>query len=48
LILAGHGILISGAEMEVQMFAERASVPVAMTLLGLGAFAASQSAELRA
>src|ERR1043165_9828682 len=25
LILAGHGILVSGAEMEVQMFAERPS-----------------------
>ena len=46
LILAGHGILVSGAEMEVQMFAERASVPVAMTLLGLGALPASHQLNL--
>src|SRR5947209_2299380 len=36
-ILAGHGILLSGAMREVQEFAERADVPVAMTLLGIGA-----------
>src|SRR6185369_15388615 len=41
LILAGHGIIVSGAEMEVQMFAEKTSIPVALTLLGLGAFPAS-------
>src|ERR1041384_151112 len=46
LILAGHGILVSGAEMEVQMFAERASVPVAMTLLGRGALPASHQLNL--
>jgi acetolactate synthase I/II/III large subunit len=37
LILAGHGIQVSGAEQEVLAFAERTSIPVAMTLLGLGA-----------
>jgi len=37
LILAGHGITVSGAEREVLAFAERTSIPVAMTLLGLGA-----------
>ena len=37
LILAGHGIMVSGAEQEVLAFAERTSIPVAMTLLGLGA-----------
>jgi acetolactate synthase-1/2/3 large subunit len=37
LILAGHGILISGAMTEVRQFAETAQVPVAMTLLGFGA-----------
>ena len=37
LILGGHGIMVSGAEQEVLAFAERTSIPVAMTLLGLGA-----------
>src|SRR5208337_502138 len=40
-ILAGHGIIISGAMREVRDFAERAGIPVALTLLGLGAFPAS-------
>jgi acetolactate synthase I/II/III large subunit len=40
-ILAGHGIIISGAMAEVREFAERAGIPVALTLLGLGAFPAS-------
>jgi len=40
-ILAGHGIAISGAEREVQAFAERACIPTAMTLLGLGHLPAS-------
>ncbi|MEO8679206.1 MAG: thiamine pyrophosphate-binding protein, partial [Vicinamibacterales bacterium] len=35
-ILAGHGILKSGAMKEVLELAERAHIPVAMTLLGLG------------
>ena len=38
LILAGHGILDSGASQQVRDFAERRQVPVASTLLGLGAF----------
>ncbi len=46
LILAGHGIIVSGAEMEVQMFAEKTSIPVALTLLGLGAFPASHVLNL--
>ena len=37
-ILAGHGILESGAREQVIEFAERRQVPVASTLLGLGAF----------
>ena len=37
-ILAGHGILISGAMEEVLEFAERTQTPVASTLLGLSAF----------
>jgi acetolactate synthase-1/2/3 large subunit len=45
-ILAGHGILISGAEHEVRQFAERTSIPVAMTLLGLGNMQASHFLNL--
>ena len=37
-ILAGHGIVESGARDQVIAFAERCQVPVASTLLGLGAF----------
>jgi acetolactate synthase-1/2/3 large subunit len=40
-ILAGHGIAIAGAEHDVQAFAERTCIPVAMTLLGLGHLPAS-------
>ena len=39
-ILAGHGISLSGAEREVLAFAERACIPVALTLLGIGTFPA--------
>jgi acetolactate synthase I/II/III large subunit len=45
-ILAGHGILLSGAMREVLAFAERADVPVAMTLLGIGGFPASHPLNL--
>ena len=41
LILAGHGVLQSGAVGELRAFAERTGTPVALTLLGLGAFPAS-------
>jgi len=37
-ILAGHGITQSNAEAQVIAFAERLQIPVASTLLGLGAF----------
>jgi acetolactate synthase-1/2/3 large subunit len=40
-ILAGQGIIQSGAMGEVRAFAELIQVPVAMTLLGLGCFPAS-------
>jgi acetolactate synthase-1/2/3 large subunit len=40
-ILAGHGITESGAMEQVRTLAERAQIPVALTLLGLGAFPAS-------
>jgi acetolactate synthase I/II/III large subunit len=45
-ILAGHGIIISGAMNEVREFAERTGIPVALTLLGLGAFPASHPLNL--
>ena len=45
-ILGGHGIILSGAEREVQALAEKADIPVALTLLGLGAFPASHSLSL--
>jgi acetolactate synthase-1/2/3 large subunit len=45
-ILAGHGIIISGAMREVRDFAERAGIPVALTLLGLGALPASHPMNL--
>lgn len=38
LILAGHGILLSGAEKELQSFAEKTGIPVAVTLLGISGF----------
>ena len=38
LILAGHGVLLSGAESELKKFAEKTGIPVALTLLGLSAF----------
>ncbi len=39
-ILAGHGVVISGAMEQVIEFAEKTRIPVALTLLGLGAFPA--------
>ncbi len=46
LILAGHGILISGAMQQVCELAERAEIPMALTLLGLGAVPASHPLNL--
>jgi acetolactate synthase-1/2/3 large subunit len=40
-ILAGHGVTESGAMEQVRTLAERAQIPVALTLLGLGGFPAS-------
>jgi acetolactate synthase-1/2/3 large subunit len=37
-ILAGHGVIVSEAEAALRDFAERRHIPVASTLLGLGAF----------
>jgi len=41
IILAGHGISESGAMEQIRTLAERAQIPVALTLLGLGSFPAS-------
>jgi acetolactate synthase-1/2/3 large subunit len=40
-ILAGHGIILSGATNEVVAFAERAAIPLTTTLLGIGGIPAS-------
>ncbi|HJU41531.1 MAG TPA: biosynthetic-type acetolactate synthase large subunit [Vicinamibacterales bacterium] len=45
-ILAGHGILKSGACDDVRRFAELAHVPVAMTLLGIGSLPAHHPLNL--
>jgi acetolactate synthase I/II/III large subunit len=45
-ILAGHGILQSNACEQVRTLAERMQIPVAPTLLGLGAFPASHPLNL--
>jgi acetolactate synthase I/II/III large subunit len=39
-ILAGQGIAMAGAAQVVRQFAEKANIPVAMTLLGIGSFPA--------
>jgi acetolactate synthase-1/2/3 large subunit len=45
-ILAGHGILKSGAMNEVRQFAELTQIPVGMTLLGLGSLPAHHPLNL--
>ncbi len=40
-ILAGHGVLLSGAMREVIELAEKGNIPVTMTLLGIGSMPAS-------
>ena len=45
-ILAGHGIIKSGARKQVIALAERLQIPVASTLLGLGGFPASHPLSL--
>jgi len=45
-ILAGRGVLLSGAYDQLSEFAEQTSTPVAMTLLGIGGFAASHPLNL--
>ena len=45
-ILAGQGVIQSGAMRELMTFAELVDVPVALTLLGLGGFPASHPLSL--
>ncbi len=45
-ILAGHGVLMSGAMEELCMFAVKTQTPVSMTLLGLGSIPASHPLSL--
>ncbi|HMP17374.1 MAG TPA: thiamine pyrophosphate-dependent enzyme, partial [Gemmatales bacterium] len=45
-ILAGRGILLSGARKEVLELAEKRNIPIGMTLLGLGALPASHPLNL--
>jgi len=46
IILAGHGVLLSGAMGLVRQLAEQANIPVAMTLLGIGGFPAQHPLNL--
>jgi acetolactate synthase I/II/III large subunit len=46
IILAGHGVTESGAVEQIRTLAERAQIPVALTLLGLGSFPASHPLNL--
>ncbi len=45
-ILAGHGVMMSNAMETLSVFATKTQTPVAMTLLGLGAFPASDPLSL--
>ena len=46
LILCGHGVTMSGAGARVRELVDKTSIPVAMTLLGLGGFPASHPMNL--
>jgi acetolactate synthase-1/2/3 large subunit len=45
-MLVGHGVTLARAEELVRAFAERSTIPVAVTLLGIGAFPASHPLHL--
>lgn len=45
-VLAGHGVLMSGVMKTLQSFAEKTETPVAYTLLGKGGFSASHPLAL--
>ena len=46
IILAGHGVLLSDATAQVRQLAEKAHIPMAMTLLGIGGVPASHPLNL--
>jgi acetolactate synthase I/II/III large subunit len=46
LILAGHGIMVSGAMRAFEQFVHGGNIPVAMTLLGIGCFPATDPLNL--
>lgn len=46
IILAGHGVLMSGAMQALLDFVDKTEIPVALTLLGLGGFPASHPLNL--
>jgi acetolactate synthase I/II/III large subunit len=46
LVLAGHGIVKSGATRQLMELVERAGIPVAQTLLGIGGFPATHPLSL--
>jgi acetolactate synthase-1/2/3 large subunit len=46
IILAGRGIMLSGAMQTFQKFVHSSNIPVAMTLLGIGCFPASDALNL--
>jgi acetolactate synthase I/II/III large subunit len=46
LILAGHGIMVSGAMKAFDQFVHSGNIPVAMTLLGIGCFPATDPLNL--
>src|SRR5437762_1643069 len=46
IILAGHGVMLSGAMDILRAFAEKANIPVSPTLLGIGGFPASHPLNL--
>lgn len=45
-IIAGGGVILSGAAKELKEFAEHADIPVTMTLMGLGGFPGSHKLSL--
>jgi acetolactate synthase-1/2/3 large subunit len=47
IILAGHGIILSGAHDELRIFAERGNIPISTTLLGIGSIPESHPLNLR-
>lgn len=46
-ILAGHGIILSGAHVELRELAERGNIPISTTLLGIGSIPESHPLNLR-